>query len=46
MEVAKAVCLFAIAIDRTYSAKQNDNWLELYELIVTFMAYFCITLTC
>lgn len=33
--------LFAIAIDRTYSAKQNDNWLELYELIATFMAYHC-----
>lgn len=25
MKIAKAVCLFAIAIDRTYSAKQNDN---------------------
>jgi hypothetical protein len=38
---SQSCCLFAIAIDRTYSAKQNDNWLELYELIVTFMAYHC-----
>ena len=38
---SQSCCLFAIAIDRTCSAKQNDNWLELYELIVTYMAYHC-----
>jgi hypothetical protein len=38
-ESNQSYCFLVFAIDRTYSTKQKTNWLELYELIGTCMAY-------
>jgi hypothetical protein len=38
-ESNQTYCFLVFAIDRTYSTKQKTNWLELYDLIGTCMAY-------